>query len=194
MLNGLYRQGDIELERVPLGTMMARLQADDFACTATAVVGYLRDEEQLLGHHTAAWRGPLCRAQHKTHARRQFFELHAANQSQIAKQALDYIGEIYAIERDAKALKPEDRWRLCQQRVKPILDKLHDWMLAQRLWVPDGSGTAKALDYSLKRWVALTRYLEDGQIPIHNNHVETRIRPVALSRNYGKLVIMQTFA
>lgn len=116
------------------------------------------------------------------HARRKFFDLHVANQSQIARQALDYIGEIYDIERDAKALDPDDRWRLRQQRAKPIGDALHTWMLAQRSRVPDGSGTAKALDYSLKRWVALTRYLEDGQLPIDNNHIEQQMRPVALGR------------
>lgn len=116
------------------------------------------------------------------HARRKFFDLHVANQNQIAKQALDYIGELYAIEREAKALDPDDRWRLRQQRAKPISHALHAWMLAQRSRVPDGSGTAKALDYSLKRWVALTRYLEDGQLPIDNNHIEQQIRPVALGR------------
>src|SRR5699024_719304 len=44
-------------------------------------------------------------------------------------------------------------------------------LLAQRTLVPDGSGTAKALDYSLKRWAALTRYLEDCCVPIDNNHI-----------------------
>ena len=48
--------------------------------------------------------------------------------------------------------------------------------------MPDGSGTAKALDYSLKRWVALTRYLDDGAVPIDNNHIEQQIRPVAVGR------------
>jgi hypothetical protein len=47
-------------------------------------------------------------------------------------------------------------------------------MLAQRDLMPNGSATAKALDYSLKRWVALTRYLEDGLCPSTNNQVETR--------------------
>ena len=42
---------------------------------------------------------------------------------------------------------------------------------------------AKALDYSLKRWVALTRYLEDGTVPIDNNPVENQIRPWALGRS-----------
>lgn len=43
--------------------------------------------------------------------------------------------------------------------------KLHDWMLAQRDLVSNGSVTAKALDYSLKRWVALTHFLDDGLCP-----------------------------
>lgn len=32
--------------------------------------------------------------------------------------------------------------------------------------MPEGSAIAKALDYSLKRWIALTRYLDDGAVPI----------------------------
>lgn len=60
---------------------------------------------------------------------------------------------------------------------------LHDWMLTQRDLVPNGSATAKALDCSLKRWVALTRYLEDGAVPIDNNAVENQIRPWALGRS-----------
>lgn len=116
------------------------------------------------------------------HARRKFFDLHAANQSQVAGQALNYINELYAIERETKAFSPEDRWRLRQQRAKPITQALHAWLVAQRSRVPDGSGTAKALDYSLKRWVALTRYLDDGAVPIDNNHIEQQIRPIALGR------------
>lgn len=56
-------------------------------------------------------------------------------------------------------------------------------MLAQRDLVPEGSATVKALDYSLKRWVALTRYLDDGAVPIDNNPVENKIRPWALGRS-----------
>jgi len=56
-------------------------------------------------------------------------------------------------------------------------------MLVQRDLVPNGSATAKALDYSLKRWVALTRYLDDGAVPIDNNPVENQIRPWALGRS-----------
>ena len=65
----------------------------------------------------------------------------------------------------------------------PTSKTLHDWMLTQCDLVPNGSATAKTLDYSLKRWVALTRYLGDGAVPIDNNPVENQIRPWALARS-----------
>ena len=49
--------------------------------------------------------------------------------------------------------------------------------------MPDGSATAKAIDYSLNRWAALTRYLDDGDLPADNNWVENQIRPIAIGRN-----------
>ncbi len=55
--------------------------------------------------------------------------------------------------------------------------------MAHRQKVPNGSATAKALDYSLKRWAALTRYLDDGGLSIDNKRVEDLIRPWALGRS-----------
>jgi len=49
--------------------------------------------------------------------------------------------------------------------------------------VPEGSATARAIDYSLKRWAALTRFVFDGRLPIDNNHIENQIRPIAIGRN-----------
>jgi hypothetical protein len=48
--------------------------------------------------------------------------------------------------------------------------------------VPQGSAIAKAIDYSLRRWQALTRFVEDGRIPIDNNWIENQMRPIALGR------------
>jgi hypothetical protein len=73
--------------------------------------------------------------------------------------------------------------KLRQQRSKPIAETLRQWLNRQRTQVPDGCATAKAIEYSLGRWGALIRYLEDGDLPIDNNHLENRIRPVALGRN-----------
>ena len=117
------------------------------------------------------------------HARRKFFELHASNKSQIAEQALKYYGELYAVERDVAELTPDRRREVRQARARPIADALHEWMLAQRKLVSEGSAIAKALDYSLRRWDAFTRYLDDGHVPIDNNWLENQIRPWAISRS-----------
>jgi hypothetical protein len=117
------------------------------------------------------------------HARRKFFDLHASNKSQIAHSALEQIARVYEIEREIKELDPDERRRIRQERSKPLLDALHQWMILNRRKVPDGSATAKALDYSLRRWGALTRFPSDGQLPVDNNHIENQIRPIAVGRN-----------
>ena len=117
------------------------------------------------------------------HARRKFFDLHAADKSTLAASALEYIGRLYEIERQAKELDNDQRHQLRQRKARPLLDAFHAWLLAQRQKVPDGSATARAIDYSLKRWSALTRYLDDGAVPIDNNWVENQIRPWALGRS-----------
>ena len=55
-------------------------------------------------------------------------------------------------------------------------------MTLQRQKLPDSSATAKALDYSLRRWTALTRFVDDGQLPVDNNWIENQIRPIAIGR------------
>ena len=65
----------------------------------------------------------------------------------------------------------------------PRLRALRDWLIAQRLKTADGSGLARALDYTLKRWPALIRYTERGGRPIDNNPVANAIRPIALGRH-----------
>ena len=117
------------------------------------------------------------------HARRYFFELHANHQSQIAAQALHYIAQLYEIEREVKELAADERQRIRQAKSKPLAGALHQWMVLQRSQILDASATAKALDYSLRRWGALTRFLDDGQLPIDNNWVENQIRPVAVGRS-----------
>jgi transposase len=117
------------------------------------------------------------------HARRKFFDLHAANQSQIAQSALEQLARIYEIERETKEFSAEERMDVRRERTKPLLDALHEWMTLQRRKVPDGSTTAKALDYSLKRWAALIRFADDGQLPVDNNWIENQIRPIAIGRN-----------
>jgi hypothetical protein len=116
------------------------------------------------------------------HARRRFHELWANHSSQIAGEALDQFKRLYAVEEAVTALDDQQRLEIRQQQAVPIADTLHQWLLAQRTRVPDGSATAKAIDYSLNRWAALTHYLSDPRVPIDNNWVENQIRPIALGR------------
>ena len=116
------------------------------------------------------------------HSRRKFDELFKANASPVAAQAIQRIAWLYRIEADARELTSEQRLQMRQQRSRPLCEDLHKWLQLERRRVPDGSGIAKAIDYSLNRWTALTRFLLDGDVPIDNNHLENQMRPVALGR------------
>ena len=95
---------------------------------------------------------------------------------------MQYIAAIYEIEREVRDLEPDERRRIRQEKAAPLMDALHAWMIAQRELVFEGLVITKALDYSLNRWAALSRYLNDGTLPIDNNHIEQQIRPWALGR------------
>lgn len=118
------------------------------------------------------------------HARRKFFDLYASNKSPIAEQALKLFAELYKVEVEVRDLDGDDRRRIRQEKAVPIASAMHEWMLLQRNKVTDGTAIAKVLDYSLKRWSALVRYLDDGQLPIDNNWIENQIRPIAIGRSY----------
>lgn len=119
------------------------------------------------------------------HARRKFHALHENQQSEIAAEALDLYGALYGVEREARelGLDAEGRRELRQSKARPAADALRAWLERHLAQVPEGSATAKAILYSLRRWTALTRYLDDGNLPIDNNWVENRIRPIAIGRN-----------
>jgi len=116
------------------------------------------------------------------HARRKFHDLWVNHKSPVAEEALRLFGALYELERQAQALSIEHRQRLRASDSKPIMDKFHEWLLLQRQRATDGTAIAKAIDYSLKRWPALIRFVDDGSVPIDNNWVENRIRPIALGR------------
>ncbi len=116
------------------------------------------------------------------HCRRKFFDLHAAGGHPVADEALRRISELYAIEAQARDRDVAARLALRQQESLPKLAALHNWLIAQRVKTADGSGLARAIDYTLKRWHALIRYVDSGSLPIDNNLVENAIRPITLGR------------
>jgi transposase len=116
------------------------------------------------------------------HARRKFFDLNAAQANPIALEALNRIAALYVIEANARDMTVEARTQWRQEQAQPLLDSMRDWLRQTRVMVANGGGLARAIDYSLKRWDALSRYATDGRLPIDNNPVENIIRPIALGR------------
>lgn len=114
------------------------------------------------------------------HARRKFHDLHVANGSPVAHEALTRIGQLYAIERQGSELNGQARYQLRQTQAVPILNDLHAWLTS--LATVGGTALQKAINYTLKRWAALTRYVESGQYPIDNNPIENAIRPIAIGK------------
>ena len=159
-----------------------------------------RHAMEFLGHPSdQAWRGALVcddyagykalfaegitEAGCLAHARRKFHELWVNHKSTLAEQALALFANLYEVEREVADLPADERLRMRQLKAKPAADALHAWLLAQRQKVPPGSATAKAMDYSIGRWTALVRYIDDGDLPADNNWVENQIRPIAIGRN-----------
>jgi len=119
------------------------------------------------------------------HARRAFYELHQANQSPVAAEALERIGALYAIEAEIRGRPPDERATIRQARAGPLLDALREWLRQTLMRVSKKSELAKAISYVLSRWTALTRYRDNGRIEIDNNAAERALRAVALGRkNY----------
>jgi transposase len=134
------------------------------------------------GGYKSLFKGDVTELACWAHARRKFFDLHAANQHPVAEEALRRIGELYAIESEARQFAPEQRAVLRKELAAPRLEAMHKWLLLTRDKTADGSGLAKAIDYSLKRWPALIRYAESGNLPVDNNPIENVIRPIAIGK------------
>jgi len=130
-------------------------------------------------------KGEIAEAACWAHVRRKFFDEHAKNASPIARQALDRIGALYAIEDEARGQPPDQRRRIRQEKSRPLLDELHAWLSATKLKLSQKSDLAAAIRYTLTRWTSLVRYRDDGRLEIDNNAAERAIRPLALGRkNY----------
>ena len=131
-----------------------------------------------------------------SHARRKFFELadiagnvrkgKPAHQiSPVALEAVKRIDAIFDIEREINGLDADARLVARQDLSRPLVDSLHDWLLAEREKLSRHNKVAKAINYMFEkdgRWQAFTAFLDDGRICLTNNAAERALRGVALGR------------
>ena len=141
--------------------------------------------------------GPVAAALCWSHARRKFFELAdikgiarngkkvAEEISPIALDAVTRIDAIFAIELEITGLSAAARHEVRRQRVVPLVNDLHDWMLAEKTRMSKHNPVAKAINYMLEgtgRWEAFTAFLDDGCLCLTNNAAERALRGIALGR------------
>jgi transposase len=119
------------------------------------------------------------------HARRKFYDVLQMAPSPIAAEAIRRIGQLYAIERAIRGQLPLARQMARQTQSAPLLAELHAWLMTVQRELSAKSALAKAIHYTLVRWVALVRFCDDGRIEIDNNTAERAIRPLVIGRrNY----------
>ena len=116
------------------------------------------------------------------HARRKFYEFHQATGSPIAAEVLRRIADLYAIEREIRGRSAAERQGVRDSRSRPLVDAMKPWLENQLRRVPPRGGLAEAIRYTLARWPAFCRFLDDGRVELDTNAVERAIRPVTLGR------------
>jgi len=116
------------------------------------------------------------------HVRRKFFDVHAANSSWIAKEALDRIAALYAVESAINGRLPDERRRRRRVESQPLADSLRSWAETTAAKLSGKSELAAAFRYMHSRWPALVRCFDDGRLALDNNAAERALRGVAIGR------------
>src|SRR5260370_15417715 len=101
----------------------------------------------------------------------------------MAKEALDRIGQLYAVEKTINGSLPDRRRQERQRRSKPIAEALAAWAESTVRQLSRKSELAQAFRYMRARWTALVRCFDDGRLALDNNPAERALRCVAMSRS-----------
>ena len=116
------------------------------------------------------------------HARRGLHE--ALGEGRSAAWLVGQIGRLYAVEKQLReqSAGPQLRAAVRAGQCRPILERLRRALEVVRRRVLPKSLLGQAIDYTLARWAALIRYVEDGHLEIDNNICENAIRPTAVGK------------
>ena len=116
---------------------------------------------------------------------RKFFDVHAAQGSAIAAEALQRIGALYAVEDTVRGQPPEQRAAVRHTEAEPHFDELERWLRIQLPRLSAKTPLAGAIRYALTRLKRLRPYLEHGFLELDNNPAERALRSIVLGRkNY----------
>lgn len=149
--------------------------------------GYLQTDG-YPGYNTVADQEGVTQLGCWAHARRRFADIIKSGVSDeeskaYAKKAVAMISRLYKIEKDMKDHPPDEKYRIREEKARPIVMEIREWLdthffTAQR----QGGAIAKAFVYLDNQFEKLSVYLEDGRLSIDNNDAERHVRPIALGR------------
>ncbi len=126
------------------------------------------------------------------HVRRKLVDVHRAQGSAIADEAIRRIAQLYAIEKEARGSPPDRRVEIRQAKAAPIFDELETWLHGQLPTISGKSPLAMAIRYALTRMKRLRPYLDHGFLELDNNTAERAMRSVAVGRKNYLFVGSQT--
>jgi transposase len=118
-----------------------------------------------------------------SHARRYFYKALGSDKSR-SLVALGFCNKLFEIERAIAKLAPDKRLAIRKEQSAPVVEALRRWRDEQldSGEVHDGTPIRRALNYGRNHWDALTHFLQDGKIPIHNNRSELELRRLVVGR------------
>ena len=154
---------------------------------------FLRDYQQVLladgygGYDGVVAGNLITRAGCWAHARRKLIDAEKVA-PEIAREAVDLIATLFAVERQARALSVEKRLPLRQVHSVPVIEKLRDKLLDWKQQLLPKHPMAEAVNYVLNQWAELKVFCSDGAVHIDNNVSEREMKRVVLNRKNSLFV------
>ena len=118
------------------------------------------------------------------HTRRYFFKALDTAKTD-ANEAMDRIGNLYRIEREAREsgiAGSAAHLGLRETESRPIVAALFKWLAERQAKYPPKSPMGKAITYALNQRASLEVFLSDASVAIDNNASERALRVVAVGR------------
>ena len=116
------------------------------------------------------------------HARRKFVGIHKSMKSPFAREVIERLAEVYAIEKRIRGTSADNRRAVRQAETKPIMNALHARLVAVKDGISRISPLRETVDYTLGHRAGLTLFIDDGRLEPDTNIVERSIRPIAIGK------------
>ena len=154
---------------------------------------FLGDYQQVLladgygGYDGVVAGNAITRAGCWSHSRRKFVDAEKVA-PEIAREAVDLIGALFRVERQAKDFSVEQRLALRRAKTAPILAQLREKLLGWKEQLLPKHPMAEAVNYALNQWDELNVFCSDGAVPIDNNVSEREMKRIILNRKNSLFV------